>query len=202
MSWAHLFFHRSDIPFCGSWLGFLTCLGVSGLQVWDGLSRAPGPSSTWSLVLQQPKLVHRSCRVPPMWVRAPKAPWGLRTGPLLSLLHSPGRSKSPGQPRLKEQRNRSHILVGKATKSHCKNRVENCSCICNKSTTVFIVGAREVSLRDLRGADSGWKQHSGNHGPSSDALTKNARNTILIEKGTLHCILLWQSHLEDESTFK
>lgn len=173
----------------------------------DGLSWATGLSSTWSLILQQANtdLFPWGCKIPPLWAEAPKASWGFRTGPASSPLHSISQSKSPGQPSFKEQENRLNILMGEAAKSHCKGGVENYDHILNQSTTVFVVGSREEcqSLRVRTGGRRGTG--SGNHSSPLEMLVENSHGMKLIEKHSLHCMLLiwlWLSWWEDKSTFK
>lgn len=73
----------------------------------------------------------------------PKASWGFRTGPASSLLHSIAQSRSPGQLNFKEPGNRSGILMGEVSKSHCKGGAKNCDHI--QSAIAFVVEAREES---------------------------------------------------------
>lgn len=144
------------------WRGPLTCSGVGDLRMWDGLSRAPGPCSTWSLVLQQ-----ASSNLFTEAAGFHLCEWGhprlLEASKLAHLylccIHLV-KASHQGSLAWRSRELDSISWWRKYTKSHCQNRV-NCNYICNKSTTVFIVGTREESLGDLKEGARGWKQGSG-----------------------------------------
>lgn len=80
--------------------------------------------------------------------------------------------------------------MGEAAKSHCKGGAGNCDQICTVNHSVYCKSQRRVS--ESEGGDRGWKgkQWSGNHGSPLEMLVESSQDMKLIEKHSLHCILL------------